>query len=423
MPSQSNTDSSWITPYLKALETENIPEHRRRYYVRWVERFAQFLGQKSVHHAYRRDADAFFAQVDHSRAELWHKKQARHAIKLLLTTVYCKLWDDAVSVADPDSNAPDTDPLRIACRARGFSPRTEKAYVGWARRLEAFRRKMGKEIPDTEAVRAFLEHLALVGQVSPSTQSQALNALVFWFKHGVGKELGELGHFARAARVKHLPVVLTHSEVNRLLAVMQGKAALMARLAYGSGLRLREVCTLRVKDLDFERHQILVREGKGRKDRLTVLSEASHSALVQHLEQHVRRVWQRDLDAGYAGTTFPPALERRSPSAPREWVWQYVFPSTRLSVEPGSSRARRHHLDPGVLQRAIRQAVLTAELSKRATCHTLRHSFATHMLEAGYDIRTIQELLGHQDLKTTMIYTHVLNRGGRGVRSPLDRLD
>jgi integron integrase len=268
-------------------------------------------------------------------------------------------------------------------------------------------------------VRSFLEHLALVERASPSTQAQALNALSFWFSHALGTGLGELGDFTRPGRSRPVPVVLSRSEIARLFARMSGTTALMAGLLYGAGLRLREAITLRVKDVDLERHQIAVREGKGRKDRLTVLPERWRGPLAEQLES-VHAGWEADLRVAYAGTTFPPALERQYSCAPREWAWQYVFPASRLCVEPGTGKYRRHHIDEAVLQRAVKSAVVDAGIAKRASCHTLRHSFATHLLESGADIRTVQELLGHSDVSTTMIYTHVLNRPGLAVRSPAD---
>jgi len=314
---------------------------------------------------------------------------------------------------------PDLDPLRACCRARGFSPRTEESYAQWVRRFVAFRRSQPAGRPDELLLRAFLERLVTADMVAAATQAQALNALVFWFRQALGRDLGDLGDFQRSRRPRHVPVVLTRTEVARFLDALAGLPALMAGMLYGSGLRLSELLALRVKDVDLERRQIAVREGKGRKDRLTVLAERSRGPLVRHLEQ-VRGAWERDLSAGFAGATFPPALERKYPSAPREWPWQYIFPASRVCIEPGSGRARRHHLDESVLQKAVKTALLRAGIAKHASCHTLRHSFATHLLESGADIRTVQELLGHSDVSTTMIYTHVLNRPGLAVLSPAD---
>lgn len=256
-------------------------------------------------------------------------------------------------------------------------------------------------------------------QVAASTQSQALNALVFWFKEVLGTEMGDFGDFEKSKRPKLLPVVLTRPEVRQLLAAMDGTFALMAGLLYGSGVRLMDLLRLRIKDIDLESRQIVVRRGKGQEDRVTVLAERFGTPLGSHLED-VRRTWEGDLARGYVGSTFPQALERKYPKAPREWPWQYIFPASRLCVEPETGRTRRHHLDETVLQRAVKAAVSRAGIVKPATCHTLRHSFATHLLESGADIRTVRELLGHSDVSTTMIYNHVLNRPGLAVRSPAD---
>lgn len=413
-------DHTWHTPYLRALEISGVPEPKRQWFVGWVERFAAFLVDKQLHAADRADAEDFIRSLESNRRmEPWRLRQASDAIRLLLTAVFGKRWDTETTV--PGGNTPEAceDPLRLACRTRGYSPRTEASYADWVRRFMVFRSAFGPQINDTAVVREFLERLVLVERVSASTQAQALNALSFWFTHALGTGLGDLGDFAKSKRPKILPVVLTRSEIARLFASLAGTTALMAGLLYGAGLRLREAITLRVKDIDLERRQITVREGKGRKDRLTVLAERWRAPLESYL-QLVHAGWEEDSLSGYAGTTFPPALERKYPAAPREWPWQFVFPASRLCVEPGTGKLRRHHIDEGVLQRAVKAAVTRAGIAKRASCHTLRHSFATHLLESGADIRTVQELLGHSDVSTTMIYTHVLNRPGLAVKSPAD---
>jgi integron integrase len=269
-------------------------------------------------------------------------------------------------------------------------------------------------------VKAFLEELVLQGKVAASTQAQALNSLSFWFNQVLGTGFGDLGGFQKSRRARRLPVVLSRNEAFRLLDAMEGVTALMAGLLYGAGLRLMEAVRLRVKDLDFESRQVLVRNGKGKKDRVTVLPERSRDRLAIHLNA-VRETWKTDLARGYGGTTFPFSLERKYPRAPFEWPWQFVFPASRLSVEAGTGKRRRHHLDESALQRKVKEAALKVGFAKRVTCHSLRHSFATHLLESGSDIRTVQELLGHSDVSTTMIYTHVLNRPGLAVKSPADR--
>jgi integron integrase len=270
-------------------------------------------------------------------------------------------------------------------------------------------------------VQAFLTHLAVAGKVSASTQNQAKSALLFLYREVLNIDLPWLDNIEPAKTPRRLPVVLTTAETERVLSRMTGTHGLMARLIYGSGLRLMECVRLRVKDVEFTRREIIVREGKGAKDRVTMLPEALIESLQVHLER-VKALHAQDLNDGFGEVYLPYALARKYPNAPREWGWQYVFPSARLSVDPRSGVTRRHHVDEKGLQRAMKQAVRDANLVKPATPHTLRHSFATHLLQSGYDIRTAQELLGHTDVSTAMIYTHVLNRGGQGVRSPLDQL-
>jgi integron integrase len=256
--------------------------------------------------------------------------------------------------------------------------------------------------------------------VAPATQNQALSALLFLYREVLGIELPWMDEIRRAKRPQRLPVVLSRAEVDAVLGELHGVPWLMASLLYGSGLRLMECVRLRVQDIDFDRHEITVRQGKGGKDRRTMLPARLAAPLQAQLEE-AQRVHRRDLAAGFGEVWLPAALARKYKGAPREWAWQYAFPANRRSLDPRSGVTRRHHLDESVLQRAVKGAVRSAGIRKPATCHTLRHSFATHLLEAGYDIRTIQELLGHKDVATTQIYTHVLNRGGAGVRSPLDR--
>jgi integron integrase len=313
------------------------------------------------------------------------------------------------------------DRVRIAIRTRHLSPRTEEAYVFWIRRFILFHGKRHPvEMAEAE-VSAFLSALAVGERVAASTQNQALCALLFLYRHVLGIELPWLDDLVRAKRPARLPVVLTREEVAAVLRHVQGVKRLAATLLYGSGLRLLECLRLRVKDVDFGRNEIVVRGGKGDRDRRTMLPAALSGALARFVAV-ARRQHQRDLAAGAGWVALPHALGRKYPNAGREWGWQWVFPATRIHVDAESGQRRRHHLHESVLQRAVREAVLRAGIAKPAGCHTFRHSFATHLLEDGYDIRTIQELLGHRDVRTTMVYTHVLNRGGRGVTSPVDRL-
>lgn len=309
--------------------------------------------------------------------------------------------------------------VREAIRLRHMSPKTEKAYVHWIRQYILFH---GKRHPDDmaeEEVTAFLTHLAVRRKVSASTQNQALSALLFLYRNVLDRELGNLDA-VRAKRPRRIPVVLTRDEVRQVLEHLQGTARLVVLLLYGSGLRLKECLRLRVKDLDFQYGQVTVHDGKGRKHRVSMLPRRLMDPLRRHL-QTVRGIHRSDLEAGFGRTSLPYALARKYPKAPSEWVWQYVFPaSQRVRQEDGDEV--RHHLDPSAIQKAVRRAARRSGIPKRATSHTFRHSFATHLLEDGYDIRTVQELLGHRSVRTTMIYTHVLNKGGMGVRSPADRL-
>jgi integron integrase len=306
-------------------------------------------------------------------------------------------------------------------RLKHLSPRTEESYLGWMRRYYDFHGRKDPATLGAEDLTAFLNSLASERRVAASTQNQALAALIFLYREVLGRDFPWLDGLVRARGPARLPVVLSRDEVRAVLSQMDGVPRLMATLLYGSGLRLLECCRLRVKDIDFGRHQIVVRRGKGDKDRATMLPATVAAALSAHLER-VRAQHDRDLAAGAGWVELPGALGRKLPGAGRDWAWQWVFPATRIYVARETGQRRRHHLHETVVQQAVRRAVLVARISKRATCHTFRHSFATHLLEDGSDIRTVQELLGHKDVTTTMVYTHVLNRGPAGVRSPADRL-
>lgn len=311
--------------------------------------------------------------------------------------------------------------VRQALRVRHYSPRTEEAYVGWIRRFVRFHGLRHPAELGEEDVGRFLTCLAEEDRVSASTQTQAASALIFLYRKVLGQELGWIDNVVRAKAPRRLPVVLTRDEVRAVLQRLEGAKWLVVMLLYGSGLRLLECLQLRIKDLDLTRGEILVRRGKGGKDRITVLPAEVKCPLANHLEA-VKAQHQRDLARGAGHVDLPHALARKYPGASREWAWQYVFPASRLRTDSATRRRYRHHLHETAVQRAVKQAVRQAGIAKRATCHTFRHSFATHLLENGYDIRTVQELLGHRDVSTTMIYTHVLNRGRLGVRSPADAL-
>jgi integron integrase len=311
------------------------------------------------------------------------------------------------------------DQVRDKIRLKHYSLRTEQTYVDWIKRFVLFHQKRHPAEMGAAEVEAFLTHLAVEGNVAASTQNQAKAAVLFLYRQVLNQELPWLENVEQAKTSRRLPVVLTVNETRALLDRLKGVHRLQANLLYGTGMRLMEAMRLRVKDIDFERKEILIRDGKGAKDRVTMLPVTLADLLQRHL-QTVKTLHDADLQAGYGNVYLPNALERKYPNASREWAWQYLFPATQVSVDPRSGITRRHHLDEKGLQRAMKQAVRDSGLVKPATPHTLRHSFATHLLDSGYDIRTVQELLGHSDVSTTMIYTHVLNKGGRGVRSPLD---
>jgi integron integrase len=306
-------------------------------------------------------------------------------------------------------------------RVKHYSLRTEKAYVDWIKRYILHHGKRHPKDMGAAEVEAFLTHLAVARNVSASTQNQAKSAILYLYKEVLGIDLPWLDNVTQAKAPKRLPVVLTQAEVQAILSRLDGTMWLIASLLYGSGLRIMEALRLRVKDIDFARREILVREGKGFKDRVTMLPISLVEPLKSHLLK-VQALHKEDLSTGHGAVFMPMALDRKYPNAATDWAWQYVFPSVKLSVDPRAKVIRRHHADEKTVQRAVKKAVNLAGLTKLATPHSFRHSFATHLLEGGYDIRTVQELLGHSDVSTTMIYTHVLNKGGRGVGSPLDIL-
>lgn len=313
------------------------------------------------------------------------------------------------------------DVVRNRLRARHFSIRTEDTYLGWIRRFIRFHHMRHPAEMGRVEVEAFLTHLAVDGKVAASTQNQALSSLLFLYKEVLELDIGWLSDVVRARRPERLPVVLSADEVRRVMAHLEGIHHLMVSLMYGSGLRLMEVLRLRVKDVDFEYRQITVRDGKGGKDRVTVLPDGVVDPLLRHIDQlKVRHDLELRTGGGGAGVFMPDALDRKYPGAGRDWGWQWVFPSARLSVDPRSGVERRHHVHETSLQRAVKTAMRKAGVTKHASCHTFRHCFATHLLERGYDIRTVQELMGHKDVATTQIYTHVMKRGAGAVKSPLD---
>lgn len=312
------------------------------------------------------------------------------------------------------------DQVRAVARAKHFSLSTEKAYVGWIRRFILFHNKQHPSELAEEEIRQFISHLAVLQRISASTQTVALSSVLFLYRDVLKQRLPYIDGIERAKSAHKLPVVFTRAEVQSVLAHMSGTSSLIAGLLYGAGLRLSEAARLRVKDIDFELNQITIREGKGAKDRITMLPQLIRAGLKDHLLK-VKLLHQSDLKEGFGRVYLPYALDIKYLNAAKQWGWQYVFPQLKRSRDPRTEIERRHHILPHSVLRAVKTAIRLAKITKSGSCHTLRHSFATHLLEAGYDIRTVQELLGHSDVRTTMIYTHVLNRGGRGVRSPLDQ--
>lgn len=310
---------------------------------------------------------------------------------------------------------------KAALEALHYSPRTVQAYLAWIRRFLDQYRSLAPEHFTEREINSFLTRLAVKEDVSSSTQNQALAAILFLYKQVLGKDLDELEELIRAKKPKRLPIVLSRDEVRAVLSRLEGDKGLAARLMYGTGIRLAECLSLRAQDIDFSRNEILIRNGKGAKDRVTMLPASLREELLRHLKK-VKDIHAKDLAEGWGSVQMPAALERKYPTGSTDWAWQWVFPQERRWKDQATGKQGRYHMDESILQRAVHEAVLAAGITKRASCHSFRHSFATHLLEEGHDIRTVQELLGHSDVKTTMIYTHVLNRGPSGVRSPMDYL-
>lgn len=439
--------------YINMLVEHGVKESVRRWYVKRVEQYIQHYSDERLRTHSAQHVVGFFTEIGREgKLSDWQFRQSVDAIRILfcclLQSDLCKSVDwefwleaskrltpahatlareavaDSYSVADSKRDVaalfPNALPRLVAeIRQMGHSIRTERSYEQWVKRFLAFQHHDSLDELSASDVKAFLDYLVVQRNVAASTQSQALNAVLFFFQHVLGREMGDVGEFARSKRPKRLPTVLSTSEVSALLGELKSVHYLMAALLYGAGMRLMECIRLRVQDIDFDYQQIHVRNAKGKKDRVVPLPRKLVAPLRAQL-QTVMEVHQADLEQGFGEVFMPDALGRKYPKAAREWPWQYVFPSGRLSVDPRSKKQRRHHLDESSLQKMIKRAAKNSGITKRVSSHTLRHSFATHLLESGYDIRTVQELLGHSDVSTTMIYTHVLNKGGRGVKSPLD---
>ena len=431
----------------QAAIASGVPAKNAEWYVKWAEKFAVATKGKPIRERSVADIRKFLFELSIQRSiHSWQVHQAEEALVFLyegflkldlgLNTVRPLVpWP---GISNPSLKAPQQfkdralskteekarygelySRFRSAMRVRHYSIRTERAYAQWIGRLLSFYKDKPAESIDTDDIQSYLNYLAEERKVAASTQNQALNAIVFFFKEVLKRDPGDFSDFVRAKQPLHVPEVLTRSEVERLLDAMSGVNQLMAGLLYGAGLRLMECIRLRVKDIDFDAGRLTIRDGKGRKDRITMLPERFQHLLKQQLEQ-AQALYESDLKKNVAGAYVWPGLNRKYPNAAKEWIWQYVFSSSRLSVDPRSHTTRRHHVHASSLQKAVKNAAARAGLSKRVTCHTLRHSFATHLLENGCDIRTVQELMGHSNVATTMIYTHVLNRPGLSVKSPAD---
>lgn len=426
--------------FQSCLEENRVAHDRTTYYVKWAQTFVDFLPDKRLRDRGKSDIAAFLDDLGKRPGiTSWQVRQAEHSLKILYEMFLPYYIPEKIKkVQGNTDNEGDTfrdrvipgeverlystviDALKTEIRTRHYSIRTESAYVDWARRFVAFHGYADpKSLCGATAIKEYLDFLAMDRAIAASTQNQALNALVFLYGQVLLKPIGEIEPFVRAKRPQRLPQVMTREEVQVLFGQMEGVTALMAGLMYGGGLRVMECVRLRVKDIDFARRQIMVRDGKGQKDRLTMLSDKFAAPLQVHLAQ-IKTQYEEDRAKGVPGVYIWPALARKFQRAAIEWRWQYVFPAKNLSVDPRSGTVRRHHINESLVQKAIKEAATKAGINRRISCHTLRHSFATHLLEARYDIRTVQELLGHADVSTTMIYTHVLNRPGIPVISPAD---
>ncbi|MFO7821821.1 MAG: integron integrase [Lentisphaeria bacterium] len=423
-----------LTPVSQFIEQRNlVPEKYRRYYLHWIRRFLQTPAANNPALSKDDSLRGYVQELNQDvKVEDWQVEQAERAVKLYLYT-YLPGTSGAGSAAGKEAEADDLPPvsastgkaleqMRELLRLRHYSYRTEQTYLDWCRRYFAYAAEHRLPSERTETVQAYLSHLAISKNVAASTQNQAFNALLFLFRGVFEKELGDVSKTVRAKRGQKLPVVLTRDEVRRLFECASGKHLLMLQIIYGGGLRLSELTRLRVKDIDFENQLLYVRSGKGDKDRTTLLAATVVEPLKEHLAE-VRELHKSDLAAGGGEVHLPDALARKYPNAPREWSWQYVFPSGTLSRDPRSGKVRRHHISDKTVQHAMRKCIREAEIHKHASVHTLRHSFATHLLMNGINIRQVQEYLGHKSLETTMVYTHVVRELSPKADSPLDALE
>ncbi len=447
-----NSDIFWKA-YQACVEEHKVDPEHARFYIQWAKDFLTHMPAKPLKQRSREEIESFLKDLaGRPGIKDWQVKQARYALRLLYEQFLPNFRPTAPLPTDSDPAVPESCAMQSSIlpehkesfrdvvapgeverrydailqamtteiRTRHYSYRTERTYLDWVHRFIAFHGyRDPRHLEGAADVKAYLNYLAVEREVSASTQNQALNALVFLYRETLKQPFGELDEITHAKRPQRMPVVLTREEVNAVLTRIEGIYSLMTGLLYGSGLRLMECVRLRVKDVDFAQRQVMVRNGKGQKDRVTMLAERYLQPLQEYLGR-VKVLHEQDLAQGNGAVYLWPGLERKYPHASREWRWQYVFPAKTLSVDPRSGKVRRHHINEQLLYRAVKQAVEQAGITKQVSCHTFRHSFATHLLQAGSDIRTVQELLGHANVATTMIYTHVLNRPGLAVKSPAD---
>ncbi len=398
---------------------ERLPEKNLYYYFKWVSDCYRYFDMPETQPLSNEQNTKFLNHLAKKHEE-WQVQQAERALKMYGYFLSRSLNNSAgIAAAVPADWQKMGKKLSEALKLRHRSYSTEKTYILWLRQFRGFIKDKNPHSLEGKDIQNFLSHLAVERKVSASTQNQALNALVFLYRHVLDRDIeGEISA-VRARQNRRLPVVLTVKEIEKIFSGMSGVNLLMTKLIYGCGLRLHECLQIRVKDIDFEQNMVIIRSGKGDRDRRTVLPEAIREELIAHLNQ-VKALYEKDREVKLNGVQLPGALERKYPNAGKEWGWFWLFPSKSLSIDPQTGIVRRHHVYHDALQRAFKIAVMKSGITKQASVHTLRHSFATHLLEKGYDIRTIQELLGHKNLQTTMIYTHVATKNILGVRSPLD---
>jgi integron integrase len=409
-----------------------IPEDKIKFYVHWVRRFLKSCNYQ-LDHINTQHVSQYLDSLDaDEKIADWQVRQAADAV-ILYVEKYLKrplqpitslARDSREKSADQKRSLPwqqTLDEAKNVIRLRHYSLSTEKTYLGWMGRFKIYMNDHEPHLLEANDMKKYLTHLAVHGRVSASTQNQAFNALLFLYRHILHVEMDDFTSVARAKRKIHLPAVLSRGEVKKILSSLDGPYLLMAQLMYGCGLRLMECLRLRIKDVDFENDLLMVRSGKGQKDRSLMIPGKIREELARHVAS-AKEIHDQDVKMGYGEVSLPNALEKKYPGAPKEWGWQWVFPAEKLSVDPRTGKVMRWHIHPSAIQRAVKEAVMKAGLPKKASCHTLRHSFATHLLEAGHNIRTIQELLGHKHVNTTMIYTHVIRKKPYEISSPLDGL-